>query len=251
MILALDMGNTRVKAGLFADGQLIETWNESGSKALDAIIIALRERGSLIKYVGVAGVGDLYMQQVKEAIQIPMPQATLMEVNAAMPLPFNLRYSTPKTLGADRIAAVAGALADAKKGPLLAITAGTALTMNFLNSENEFEGGSISPGLQMRFRALNEFTARLPMVTPAEDPQPLTGESTEASIRVGVQRGMATEVAGMVADFREKFGAEMKVYLTGGDALFLANHLKNTTFVDLNLQLKGIYFLLTYPRVHD
>jgi type III pantothenate kinase len=127
----------------------------------------------------------------------------------------------------------------AGQGPVLAVNAGTALTFDFVDAQGRYLGGSISPGLRTRFRSLNAFTAALPMVE-AEGPAPLIGDSTETSIRSGVLNGMLAEIEGLVQQYRQLAGSGLKVYLTGGDAVFLGNHLKSVTFVDANLLLYGI-----------
>lgn len=199
-----------------------------------------------IQYAGISSVGDKPVDTFVAAL----PTVHCTAIQSTMRLPFRLAYASPDTLGTDRLCAVAGALQAAGKGPLLALTAGTALTINRLNSDGEMEGGSIHPGLHLRSQALHQFTARLPLINP-DDSVPLTGRDTVGSLRAGIQTGFVAEVEAMIAAHRAELGAHTPVYLTGGDAAFLGNHLKTPTFVDSNLQLRGICFLLQHIGIHE
>jgi len=160
------------------------------------------------------------------------------------PLPIRNRYRTKETLGYDRIASAVGANARFPGQDILVIDAGTAITIDFINSANEFLGGSISPGLLMRFRALHEFTGRLPMVEPA-DQQALLGDDTEHAIRTGVQQEIIFELDGYINEQKKRL-LDLKVLMTGGDAGFFDKKLKNSIFVDLNLNLFGLHRILEY-----
>jgi type III pantothenate kinase len=160
------------------------------------------------------------------------------------PLPIRNRYETKETLGYDRIAAAVGANARYPGKDILVIDAGTAITIDFISSENEYMGGNISPGLLMRFRALHEFTGRLPLVDPA-DFQTLLGNDTEDAIRIGVQQGIIFELDGYINEQKIRYPG-LKVLMTGGDAGFFDKKLKNSIFVDLNLNLFGLHRILEY-----
>ena len=159
-------------------------------------------------------------------------------------LPVSIEYETVKTLGKDRIAVVAGANYLQPGRDILVIDAGTAITYELLEASGVYKGGNISPGLTTRFRALNRFTKRLPLVTEQED-IPLIGTNTEAAIRAGVVNGMVYEIDGMIEAMKAKYG-EIFVYLTGGHALYFVNRLKNRTFVDRNLSLIGLNRILEH-----
>jgi len=164
-----------------------------------------------------------------------------IKIDANFPFPFPILYATPKTLGTDR---VVGSYAAYKicGAASLVISAGTALTYDYRNAAGEYCGGAIAPGLKMRFRALHEFTARLPLIEEREIPK-LIGDSTKNSLLSGVINGMCAEIDAMITRFREEEG-EMNVFLTGGDADFLAQMLKNVDFSEEKLVLKGILELI-------
>ena len=140
--------------------------------------------------------------------------------------------------------AVIGAKAACPNKPVLVIDAGTAITYDYATEKGVYMGGGISPGMSMRFRALNEFTARLPMVAFSEDPA-LVGDSTESCIQSGVQWGTLAEIDRIITYYKEEISPEVQVFLTGGDSGYFENHLKNLNFADSNLVLKGIHYILT------
>ena len=160
------------------------------------------------------------------------------------PLPIRNRYLTKETLGYDRIAAAVEASARFPGQDILIIDAGTAITIDFVNSENEFLGGNISPGLLMRYRALHEFTGKLPLVEPA-DQDALLGDDTEGAIRAGVQNGIIFELDGYINEQKKRY-PRLQILMTGGDAVFFDKNLKNYIFVDLNLNLFGLHRILEY-----
>ena len=174
---------------------------------------------------------------------------TFLHVHNQMEMPLKNVYATPKTLGVDRIVAVVAAYFHSNlpgsynKHPVLVIDAGTALTYDFATSDGVYLGGGISPGMNMRFKALHEFTAKLPFVE-AEDLPPLIGDSTASSIRSGVMRGLLAEIEGTIQAYKLKFGYDLHIYLTGGDRISFENHLKSVTFVDSYLTLKGLNRIL-------
>ncbi len=168
----------------------------------------------------------------------------LLLLDHQTPLPIRNCYLTKETLGYDRIAAAVGANARFPGEDLLVIDAGTAITIDFISSDKEFMGGNISPGMQMRFRALHEFTGRLPRVEPAEQ-DALFGKDTEQAIRAGVQNGIILELDGYINAQKKRYPL-LRVVMTGGDALFFDKKLKNSIFVDLNLNLFGLHRILEH-----
>lgn len=158
-------------------------------------------------------------------------------------VPVTVDYRTPATLGADRIAAVAGVL-DYEAQQALVIDAGTAVTYDLLTGSTVFSGGNIAPGVAMRLEALHTRTGRLPLVK-AEGEVPLIGYDTATAIRSGVIRGMAYEMEGYIGEWK-KIYPELLVFLTGGDAFLFADKLKTSIFVDKNLVLKGLNRILEY-----
>ncbi|MEL6588834.1 MAG: type III pantothenate kinase [Bacteroidota bacterium] len=244
-ILSVDMGNTRTQIGFFAKGEL--QWverlltTELTSRWPDLLQRIPSEQRLKVGWMSVARPVDLADLPGWDQFEHP-PE--IIFVHSQMPLPIVNAYATPETLGTDRIVAVIGALSHFGGGPVLVIDAGTALTYDVADADGVYRGGGIGPGIQMRFRALHEFTARLPLIDFDPDP-PLPGDSTQNSIRSGVLQGILAEVEGMIERYRLKFGANIKIILTGGDRPFFENHLKNINFADANLNLRGIYHILT------
>jgi type III pantothenate kinase len=159
-------------------------------------------------------------------------------------LPLKIAYRTPETLGKDRIAAVAGAHYLHPDGDVLVIDAGTAITYEILEASGLYVGGNISPGLTTRFRALHQFTDKLPLVEETVH-VPLTGTSTETAIIAGVVNGIIYEMDGYINAIRERY-PEIFVFLTGGHSFYFEKRLKNTIFAAINLVLTGLNRILEY-----
>jgi type III pantothenate kinase len=160
-------------------------------------------------------------------------------LHAGSRLPFTTPVGKPETIGADRLALCAAAVQLFPHQNNLVIGLGTAVTYNFINVKNEFLGGGISPGMIMRMRALNSFTAKLPIVQPDWN-VPLIGYDTKTNIQSGVVLGLAMEIDGFIEAYQKRYGA-FNVLLTGGDLVHLAPHLKNLIFADPDLLFKGLY----------
>jgi type III pantothenate kinase len=166
-----------------------------------------------------------------------------------LPLPLIVDYKTPLTLGKDRIAAAAGAAAIYPGHPVLIIDAGTAITFDLITEDAHFIGGNISPGLSMRFKALNSFTDDLPLATPANE-LPLLGNSTLEAIQAGVQLGITYEIDAYINSLANNFD-RLRVILTGGDSSYFVKNLKNTIFVVPDLVLDGLNLVLRYQMKWD
>lgn len=247
MILAVDIGNTRVKVGVFRQGHLEEVlfYAHSEFPAAFEDWLAAGENLEAVQYMGCASVGNLEMLEALEAFAHERLGAGWLRIGPGTPLPVTNAYASPRTLGMDRICACVGARARVHEGPLLAIDAGTAITYDYLDEGNAYRGGGIAPGMRLRFQALHEKTASLPLVDPLGE-LPLVGFDTETSIRSGVVNGLLAEIEGICERYRALAGPKLKVFLTGGDADFLGNHLKSITFVDSNLLLFGIHAVITH-----
>ena len=251
MNITIDIGNSRVKVGIFQGKVLESVWHYDHAGFQEQFTTDLEKGKNLsgLKYLGWVSVGEEILAPVLPFFTTHYPECQWVPVHRSTALPVENAYRTPETLGMDRIVAVCGAFAEGLKGPLLVIDAGTAVTYDFLDGDNRYLGGGISPGLRTRFRALNTFTAKLPMVELRE-PIPLVGGTTEESILSGVANGFIAEVEGTIRRYRERFGIETQVFLTGGDAEFLGNHLKNINFADTNLVLKGINSIIVHHQLN-
>lgn len=168
----------------------------------------------------------------------------LIELSENTPVPIKNLYGSPETLGDDRLAAAVGANTIYPAENVLIIDIGSAITIDFVNNKNEFSGGNISPGMMMRFRALNEFTANLPLEYPRENID-LLGSDTSGAIISGVENGIIFELEGYIRKLsgREK---NLKVIFTGGDSEFLTEKINHPVLVDINLTLKGLNRILEH-----
>ena len=166
-------------------------------------------------------------------------KAKFHKLNHLSKLPFTTPVGKPETIGADRLALTAAAVYFFPKQHNLVIGMGSCITYNFINADHEFLGGGISPGMEMRMRSLNQFTAKLPIVKP-DGNVPLVGYDTVTNILSGVVMGMAKEIDGFIDVYKERYG-NFNVHLTGGDLVYLAPHLKNQIFADPELIFKGLY----------
>ena len=158
------------------------------------------------------------------------------------PMPIEIDYRTPKTLGSDRLAAAIGAMEQAPGRNILVIDAGSAITIDLIDSKGHFRGGNISPGVRMRLTALHQYTSRLPQVDK-EGEIPTFGYDTETAIRSGVIRGICHEIEGYIAEIKEVF-PDVLVFLTGGDEKMLIDKIKSPIFADKYLVAKGLNKIL-------
>lgn len=237
MPLIIDIGNTRTKLAWFAGGTLREQWSRERWGVTD-----LEEWRQKYDYqrVILAAVGAL-PEGVEAQLQT---RTTYLRLDHRTPLPIQNAYRSPETLGVDRLAAVVGAAAQFPGENCLVIDAGTCITYDFVDAAAIYHGGGISPGMSMRLRAMQHFTARLPLVE-AEAAPIWIGVDTQSSLRSGAQWGMIFEIEGFIRRYTDRFG-KINVLLTGGDANFLANHLKTKIFTNSNLVLLGLNKILDH-----
>jgi type III pantothenate kinase len=167
-----------------------------------------------------------------------------LEMNNLTRLPIENIYETPETLGKDRLAAAVGANELFPDQNLLIIDAGTAITYDLVSKKNQFVGGNISPGLEMRFKALNHFTGKLPLVSYSDEFQPI-GRNTIDAIRAGVQNGILFEMAQTIDLFNRNY-QNLHIIMTGGDSIFFDKKLNYSIFVHFNLTLIGLNRILEY-----
>jgi type III pantothenate kinase len=240
MNLAIDIGNTRVKAAVFEEDKLIELF------VFDKKIIISQTRKIIKKHPislgimsNVGSVSAKKMAQLKKSFDF-------MVVSASLKVPFTNLYKTPKTLGVDRIALVAGAVKQFPNKNVLIIDAGTCITFDFIDSKASYLGGAISPGINMRFKALNKFTANLPLITTLQLDD-FIGKNTEESIISGVLNGVQNEINGIIEAYREKY-FHLTVVLTGGDTNFLSKQLKSSIFANQNFLLQGLNEILKFNQ---
>jgi type III pantothenate kinase len=167
------------------------------------------------------------------------------ELNPQLPLPLSIDYQTPQTLGMDRIAAAVGAASLQPGANLLVIDIGTAITLDFVTAGGVYKGGNISPGPELRFKALHHFTNRLPLIDELGD-LPDLGQDTATAIRSGVIGGIVRELDSYIEEYEKN--EPILTFLTGGYAFYFESKLKNATFADGNLVLKGLNEILNYQE---
>ena len=236
--LIVDVGNSSAKIALFDGDTLIEQLCVSH----EALPEALRELGTdaTIRAAIISSVIPLSPAVEDALATLPFP---CLHMSAQLKMPFHIAYKTPETLGPDRLAAVAEAYAQQPGHDLLVIDAGTAITYDILTADGTYHGGQISPGINMRFKALHHFTGKLPLVNREGERTPI-GDTTETAIREGVLQGVNKEIEGYIQEYTTKH-PRLFVFLTGGDAFLLDNRVKSRTFADNLLVTKGLNRILT------
>jgi len=237
MILTIDFGNSRVKVGVFHQQKMIyhAAFDKFSLSDLKQIFLLFSDIERCI-ITNVVEVSDAIEKYIKSKVE-------LVYLNTKTKLPLKNKYKTPNTLGKDRLAVSCGALQLFGKQNILVINCGTCITFDFINSKKEYLGGSISLGLQMRTKALNQFTEKLPLIKIKEIDY-LTGNDTQSSILSGVVNGTIAEIKGVIKSYRKKY-LSIQVVVTGGDADFLAKHFKNCIFVP-HLTLIGLHSIINH-----
>lgn len=238
MYLCIDHGNSCVKAGIFSGEQLVGrvVYPHFGREEAEALL-----RTHDIEACIYSTVTD----RATEAIDcLQAGCRRVIELTHHTPIPITNRYATPHTLGNDRLAGVIGASHLCPGTDLLVVDAGSAITYDFIDAHGNYLGGSISPGLDMRLRALHEYTSKLPLVQ-AECDAPLPGRDTPSSILSGVLYGIAFEIDGYIERLRMEHPS-LSAFLTGGSTFYFADKLKNAIFANENLILIGLNRILHY-----
>jgi len=239
MNLVIDIGNSRSKLAVFKDNRQINVTVYDNDIGVDEVNKYL-EKHADVKSVILSSV-------VKHSLDLADISPDFIELKSDTPLPIENLYKTPETLGPDRLAVVVGANNKFPNENILVIDAGTCITYDFINSQNQYLGGSISPGINMRFQALNNFTKKLPLLGTDEPWKigEVIGENTDESILSGVLNGVLAEVKGIITSYRNEF-LKLEIVLTGGDLDFFENELKSDIFADPSLILKGLNEILNY-----
>jgi len=222
----IDAGNSRIKLGVCKKGEIVSL------SSFNSLALLKKE---LEPNIPIALSSVLNSNFKEDFTKVLNP---IFWVSHQVKLPFKINYLSPSTLGIDRICNVAAISKINPFTPRLVIDIGTCIKFDFLNAENEYEGGSISPGLLLRFKALNLFTNNL-LLYEASNEVSLIGNSTESAIQSGVQNGMKSEIIGLILEYKAKY-TDLNVFVTGGDAHYFDLAQKNVIFADENLTLKGI-----------
>jgi type III pantothenate kinase len=237
--LVIDIGNTKTKLAVFSNQKMVQ------EKIVDELTVELiqslqNQHINLNKAI-LSSVKD-FSEDVKAYLFSAFDQ--FIELEKETPIPLSNKYETPETLGKDRLAAAVGANGLFPDTNCLVIDVGTAITIDLVSAKNEYLGGNISPGLEMRYKALNHFTSKLPLLSKNEE-FTFIGKNTNQAIHNGAINGIIFEIEGYALKLEAEF-PDLKVVLTGGDAIFFAKKLKKTIFVVANLVLVGLNRILEH-----
>lgn len=237
MNVVIDAGNSSIRFAWFRDRELVNLVSLPLEGGIQWPIPDELGKATHVLLSSVVDVPEAWRNSLKKS-------ANLIELTTSTPLPIINRYRSPQTLGSDRIANACGAAALFPSRDVLVVDAGTCLKFDVVTAQGEYPGGSISPGLRMRFEALHHSTGRLPLLRPAES-APLTGYDTETSMQSGILNGMCAEIEGIIADYGQNYPG-IKVLLTGGDGPFFLNHLKTSIFAAHSITLQGLNAILLH-----
>ncbi|MDG2492168.1 MAG: type III pantothenate kinase [Flavobacteriaceae bacterium] len=239
MNLIVDAGNTSVKLALFKEGEMLLTKHiEPNIQTFKRICEEFGKISSIL-ICDVQGLDWSFLNTIFDPKNIFILDSTWK-------LPFINSYKTPKTLGADRIGLIAAAVKEYPNSNVLVIDLGSCITYDLIKEDQTYLGGMISPGYTMRYKSLNTFTGKLPLVeneTFTDD----FGDDTKTSIQAGIFNGILHEIEGQIEFFRQK-NENLTIILTGGDCLQLSKRLKNPIFAHPNFLVKGLDYLLQFNK---
>lgn len=244
MLLAIDIGNTRIKSAIFDHNNMIEHfWFEHAEfkSGLQHIL----KKYPQCKDTIVANVGRFEPEEFRKIN--PMMRWHFLTHQSVFP--FQNHYATPKTLGIDRMVLSAGAVLQFPNTNRLVIDAGTCITYDFINNKDQYLGGAISPGIRLRYEVLHQHTAKLPLLSPLP-PESFIGNSTAESIHSGVIFGVLHEIDGFIEQYKAT-NENITIILTGGDSEFLAKRLKNTIFAPPSFLLESMNQIFQYQSTND
>lgn len=237
--LTIDQGNSTTKLALWDNrGNLVETVCRMGFAARDVAGVAPGVEIDNAIYCTVSRRPPTMLRALQRRA------SNVVEFSTSTPCPLEIDYRTPHTLGLDRLAAAVGAYSmEGNQGKeLLVVDLGTAITYDRVTADARFAGGNIAPGIFMRVKALNHYTARLPMVDPRGAVPPVWGNDTASALVAGAVRGVAAEIE----YYHRKCGDDATVVLTGGDAETVAPLLSFTPLIEPNLVSAGLNNILEY-----
>jgi type III pantothenate kinase len=238
MNLVIDVGNTLQKIAVY-NGDEID-YCQYFSNITQTILASILKQFP-IQFSIISSVADLDVQ----VVDFLSANTKMIHYTHKIKLPINISYQSIETLGLDRIANAVGAAALFPQKNALSIQAGTCLVFDFVNEKGEYLGGSISPGMNMRFETLHEKTKKLPLLREPEFCRNFIGNDTSTSIYCGVVNGMCCEINGLIDKYKAKF-ENLIVLFTGGNADYLQKFIKNTIFAAPNLVLKGLNEIIKY-----
>jgi type III pantothenate kinase len=230
--ICFDFGNTRLKAAVFINDDLAEEFilPDDSNETIEGIITRYQPQKTILSSV---------IDHNPEIEPVLSSASTFHKLSAGSKINFTTAVGKPESIGADRLALSAAAVHFYPSKNNLIIGLGTCITYNFINQYHQFLGGAISPGMEMRFKSMHEYTAKLPLA-PKEWNFPVIAYDTKTNLQSGVLAGISFEIDGYIDFYRSRY-SNFNVVLTGGDAGYFARRLKNKIFADLNFLFKGLY----------
>lgn len=232
--LAVDIGNSSIKIGRFQDSKLQEDF-------------VFDHEAKAIQYINALKSCRIILSSVKNDVSAfsgKLKHSGVVIFSAETPIPFINHYDTKDTLGLDRLAAMAGAQSIRNFSNLLVVDIGTCITYDFMDHNNIYQGGSISPGIELRFKAMNSYTSKLPLIRHFEE-SVLIGKSTKDALISGVLNGITVEIDGIIAEYKELF-PDLQVFVCGGGINCFESKLKAHIFAAPKLVLIGLNRILEY-----
>lgn len=238
MNLVIDIGNTKVKAAVFESDTIKVAYVFDEVNFFEELEYIL-EKHKITQCIlsSVKETREDYIQKLEKI-------SFFIVLDSSIKVPFKNLYSTPTTLGIDRIALAAAAVSLYPQKNTLIIDAGTCITYDFVNLKSEYLGGAISPGIDIRYQSLHHYTSKLPKLIKSEVHN-LIGTSTSEAIHSGVINGVIHEINGIIRQYELDYH-DLTVVLTGGDTKFLFKQLKNSIFANQNFLLHGLNKILTF-----
>ena len=239
-ILTIDIGNTKAKYAVFHDENIVETdiFNPESND-----LTCLISRFPYINKGIISSVGGKVEACLAQLKNIPM-----LVLSSETKLPFSLNYTEKRKMGADRLALVAAAFTAKPHQNNLIVDVGTCITYDILTADDRHLGGPISPGMKLRFKAMHEHTALLPLCEPSLDEPKLVCNDTEECLKSGVILGVKHEIKEFIEQYSLIFN-DLNVFVSGGDNIFLENKLKNCIFANSNFMFEGLKFILEYNDI--
>lgn len=234
-ILLADIGNTSIKIACFDKRRLLNPLRISldDSEEMRKGFLKMKDyKPSAFIHASVSGFPPDF-EKIADMISAP-----IRVIDHSWTTPVKSNYQPAQSLGIDRWANIIGAGMHFPKKNVLVIDAGTCLKFDLITEDLCYQGGSIAPGIDMRFKALNHYTSALPLVTRKSIPDKLTGSSTKASIESGVLNGIMMEIRCMLSSYRKNM--DLEVVLTGGDSVMMENELEMLSLVDPWFTLRGL-----------
>ena len=241
MNLVIDIGNSYFKIGVFDNQILIHKHKEKNSQ-LNNSVNKLFNNYQEIKYCIVSNVSNINIDNL-----ISNKKIKFFNFSSSLKLPFTIKYESFDSLGNDRLALVAASLKLRPNSNNLIIDAGTCITIDFINSKNIYLGGSISPGIEMRYKSLNNYTSRLPLINKSNNFE-FPANSTESCIHAGIIGGVSNEISAFIDQIVKKY-KNVNIILTGGDAKLLSKTLKITIFANQIFILEGLNSILNLNKL--